>query len=237
MKKVKFDVRITEADSLSDAIVRIYKGSSSDESSALANDRNLSSIISDVESLSASLTTAIKSDRATSTLDEADIARDEIIRSLGDALSGYAAIPVPAKKTAAQKVLAVFSKYGKQITGKNYAEESSLIESLLEDLSTENLKSDIDSLDGVAELVSSLREAQDNFNKASDSYTAVKTGKGASATSVKKSLLDALNARLVPYLSAVETLPDYKDFTSKVSAEIDKANATVKARQKPKEKQ
>lgn len=232
MNKAKTALRVTELDTLSDAIVRLYKDASSGAESAVAKDANLSAVMSDVESLSAKLTTAIKSDKATSTLDEADIARDEVIRNLADALSGYAAIPVAAKKSAAQNLLAVFSKYGKQITSKNYAEESSLIESLLEDLGAENLKSDVDSLDGVSDLISGLRAAQDAFNKASDSYTAAKTGKGESATSVKKTLLDALNSRLVPYLTAVGALSGYKDFAAKVSSEIDKANTTVGARSK-----
>lgn len=232
MKKVKFDVRVAEADSLSDAIVRLYKDASSAAESAVAKDANLSAVMNDVESLSARLTTAIKSDKATSTLDEADIARDEVIRNLADALAGYAAIPVAAKKAAAGNLLAVFSKYGKQIASKNYAEESSLIESLLEDLSAENLKTDIASLDGISDLIFELRSAQDNFNKASDSYTAAKTGKGESATAVKKSLLDTLNSRFVPYLTAVGAIDGYKDFAAKAASEIDKANATVGARGK-----
>lgn len=232
MNKAKTAIRVTELDSLSDAIVRFYKDASSDSESTLAKDANLSAVMSEVETLSAKLTTAIKSDKATSTLDEADIARDSVIRNLADALSGYAAIPVAAKKSAAENLLAVFGKYGKQITSKNYAEESSLIESLLEDLGAENLKTDVAALDGVSDLISELRSAQDDFNKASDAYTAAKTGKGESATSVKKTLLDALNTRLVPYLTAVGAIPGYSDFSAKVSSEIDKANSTVGARKK-----
>lgn len=230
MKKINSSLRVTEIDTVSDVIVRLYKDASSDESGAAAKDLNLAAIMADVENLSAALTTAIKSDRATSTLDEADIARDKVIRSLGDALNGYAAIPVAAKKSAAQNLLAVYSKYGKQIASKNYAEESSLIESMIEDFGAENLKEDVASLDGIKELISSLRAAQDSFNKANDEYTAWKTGKGGNASEVKKSLTDALNTRLVPYLSAVASLDGYRDFVSKVDAEIEKANSAVKTR-------
>ncbi len=230
MKKINSSLRVTEIDTVSDVIVRLYKDASSDESGAAAKDLNLASIMAEIERLSASLTTAIKSDRATSTLDEADIARDEIIRSLGDALNGYAAIPVAAKKLAAQNLLAVYSKYGKQITSRNYAEESSLVESMIEDFGAENLKEDVASLDGIKELISSLRAAQDLFNKANDEYTAWKTGKGENASLVKKSLTEALNTRLVPYLSAVASLDGYRDFVSKVDAEIEKANSAVKTR-------
>ncbi len=231
MNKVKTAIRVAELDTLSDVLIRMYKDSSAAEN-ALSKDTNLSLIMAEVEKLSADITTAIKSDRVSSTLDETDIARDEIIRNLGDALTGYAAIPVAAKKTAAQNLLSTFGKYGKQITSKNYAEESSLIESMLEDFAADSLKADVAALDGVKDLLDSLRSAQDSFNKANDEYTAANVGKGDSATSVKKTLLAALNYKLVPYLTAVSALESYKAFVSKCEAEITKANATVSKRGK-----
>ena len=231
MNKVKTAIRVAELDTLSDVLVRLYKDSFAAEN-AVSKDANLSLIMADVERLSAEITTAIKSDRVSSTLDEADIARDEIIRNIGDALTGYAAIPVAAKKSAAQNLLSVFSKYGKQITQKNFAEESSLIESLLEDFGAESLKADVAALDGVGDLLDSLRSAQDSFNKANDDFTNASVSRGESATSVKKSLISVLNDKLVPYLSAVAPLADYKDFASKCEAEIAKANATVSKRGK-----
>lgn len=231
MKKINSNLRVTELDTLSDVLVRLYKDSFSGES-AISKDANLSGIMEEVEKLSAEITTAIKRDKVSVSLDDADIARDEIIRNLGDALTGYAAIPVAAKKAAAQKLLLTFGKYGKQITSKNYAEESSLIESLLEDFAADSLKTDVAALAGVGDLLDSLRSAQDSFNKANDEYTAANVGKGESATSVKKTLLTALNYKLVPYLTAVGALDSYKAFVSKCEAEITKANATVSTRAK-----
>lgn len=231
MKKINSSLRVTELDTLSDVLVRLYKDSSSGES-AISKDANLSGIMAEVEKLSAEITTAIKKDKVSASLDEADIARDEIIRNLGDALTGYAAIPVAAKKAAAQKLLLTFGKYGKQITSKNYAEESSLIESMLEDFAADSLKADVAALDGVGDLLDSLRSVQDSFNKANDEYTAANVGKSDSATSVKKTLLAALNYKLVPYLTAVSALDNYKTFVSKCEAEITKANATVSTRAK-----
>lgn len=231
MKKINSSLRVTELDTLSDVLVRLYKDSSSGES-AISKDVNLSGIMAEVEKLSAEITTAIKKDKVSASLDEADIARDEIIRNLGDALTGYAAIPVAAKKAAAQKLLSTFGKYGKQITSKNYAEESSLIESLLEDFAADSLKTYVAELEGVGDLLESLRSAQDSFNKANDEYTAANVGKGDSATSVKKTLLAVLNYKFVPYLTAVSALDSYKTFVSKCETEITKANATVSTRAK-----
>ena len=111
MKKINSSLRVTELDTLSDVLVRLYKDSSSGES-AVSKDANLSGIMDEVEKLSAEITTAIKKDRVSASLDEADIARDEIIRNLVNALTGYAAIPIAAKKSAAQKLLSTFGKYG-----------------------------------------------------------------------------------------------------------------------------
>lgn len=147
-------------------------------------------------------------------------------------LCGCTRILLAAKKASVQNLLAVFSKYGKQITQKNFAEESSLIESMIEDFGAENLSSDIAALDGMGELVSELRTAQDSFKKENDEYTKASVNRGESATSVKKSLISALNDKFVPYLSAVAPLADYKEFATKCEAEIIKANATVCERKK-----
>lgn len=232
MNKAKTSLRVAELDTLSDVLVRLYKDYSSDANGTMAEDANLKAVMTDVESLSAALTTAIKSDKVTSSLDEADIARDEAVKNLSDALNGYAALPIPEKKAAAQNLLAIFQKYGKSITTKNYAEESSLIESLLEDFSAEDAKANVETLEGVGEIIKNLRSAQDSFNKANDEFTHASVTKGQSASSVKKPLLEVLNTRLVPYLSAVALSGGYKEFALKCGAEIDKANAAVTGRKK-----
>ncbi len=232
MKKINHGLRVTELDTLSDVIVRLYKDASKTEGSAVASDANLSGIMTEVENLSAGITSAIKKDKISFSLDEKDIARDEVVRSLGDALNGYAAIPVAAKKQSASNLLAVFNKFGKQITLKTFAEESSLIESMLDDFAAESLKTDIASLEGLSDLLSSLRTAQDDFNSAYDESVKANAEKGDSATDVKKALLSVMNYKLIPYLTAVSTLDAYKDFTSKCEAEIIKVNAAVNSRKK-----
>ncbi len=223
MKKVKQNVRITDADTVSDALVRIYKEAAKD--GAVAKDAALAAIMGEVETLSAKITTAIKADKVSRSLEDADAKRDEIIRSLGTLLSGYGAIPIAAKKAAAERLLATYDKYGKSIVNETYARESSLIESMLEDFAAESLADAIKSLDGVADLIASLRTAQDEFNAANDTATAAK---GESAYSIKKPLLAAINEKLVPYLTAMGAVnAEYADFAAKADVEIAKANASV----------
>ena len=210
------------------ALVRLYKADS-----AVSADDYLKGVMAEVEDLSARITTAIKSDKTASTLDAADAKRDEVIRSLGTLLNGYAVIPVADKKAAAEKLLATFSKY-KGIASQSYANESSLIESLLEDFAADSLADSIKALDGVSSYIADLRTAQDEFNKANDEYTAATVGKGECATSLKKPLLAAINDKLVPYLTAmaVAAKATYAVFATKAEAEIEKTNAAVAKRTK-----
>ena len=114
MKRVKVDIRITDADTVSDALVRLYKDAAAKEG-AIAKDAALAAIMGEVETLSAKITTAIKADKVSTSLEAADAKRDEVVRSLGTLLAGYGAIPLADKKAAADKLLAVYNKYGKSI--------------------------------------------------------------------------------------------------------------------------
>ena len=229
MKKLRVNARVTELDTTSDALVRLYKADS-----AVALDGYLKDVMAEIEDLSARITTAIKSDKTASTLDAADAKRDEVIRSFGTLLNGYAVIPVAEKKAAAERLLAVWGKY-KGIAGESYANESSLIESLLQDFAADSLAEAVTALEGVSAYLADLRTAQDEFNKANDAYTAATVGKGESATSLKKPLLAAINDKLVPYLTAMALAQKavYGEFATKAGAEIEKTNAAVAKRGKP----
>ncbi len=215
MTKLSSRLRITETDSASDALVRLFKA-------AGLKDEFLCGAFAELEALSARLTTAIRQDTVSSRLDEKDAARDSAVRDLGTLIQGYTAIPVADKKAAAQKLDAVLSKYGKKIVNETYASESSLIESLLEDLGA--LEAETTLLEGVAALVAGLRTAQDEFNAANDDFTAAKGARSESASQVKKELVALVNLKIVPYLSAVGVSDAYKDFAAKVEAEIVRAN-------------
>ncbi|MGN0728679.1 DUF6261 family protein [Treponema sp.] len=229
MKKVLTKARVTEVDALSDALVRLYRADT-----GIAEDAFLKAVMAEVETLSAQLTSAIRQDKVLSTLEEADSVRDEAVKSLGTLLDGYAAIPIASKKEAAEKLRAVFAKYGKSITQANYASESSLIESLLEDFGKSEAQESAKALEGVAEILGQIRTAQDAFAKASDEYTAASSVKTESASSLKKPLVSAINDRLVPYIAAMTMANSslYGDFAAKAEMEISRVNETVSRRGK-----
>ena len=230
MNKINSNARITELDGLSDTLVRLYKADKS-----ATKDAFVAATMAEVEKLSADITTAILQDKAVSTLEAADAKRDAAIIALGKMLAGYAAFPIPAKKAAAEPLLAVYEKYSKAgITRASYISESSMVESMLEDFAADSLAEHIAGLDGIAEAVTAIRAAQDAFTAASDAYTTASGSKGASATSVKKPLLSAINDKLVPYLTAMQiaTNENCAAFAAGVEAEITRVNEAVAKRGK-----
>ncbi|MDE7392307.1 MAG: hypothetical protein K2M90_07630, partial [Treponemataceae bacterium] len=157
------NVRTTELDALSDAMEREYRLACGDGSTAVAKDAVLKTQFAQLADLSARNTTAIRQDAVVSTLDEADSVRDAVTRDLFTLSTGYTASPFAEVRAAANGVCAVLDKYGRGMTGKNYADQTALTESLLEDLGAEKVAAQIKALSGVAELVARLREAQDAF--------------------------------------------------------------------------
>ncbi len=228
--KVNGKARVTELDALSDAMEREYKLACGDGSTAVAKDAVLKSQFAQLSDLSARNTTAIKQDAVVSTLDEADGKRDAATRDLFTLAGGYTASPFAEVKAAAGDVCAVLEKYGRGMTSKNYADQTALTESLLEDLGAEKVAAQIKSLSGVAELVASLREAQDAFAAAHDGYIKAKAGKGESASSLKKPLVSLVNDGIVPYLNIVAAMEGYAEFVAAIAGNVKSTNDTVSRR-------
>ena len=221
-------IRTTELDALSDAMEREYKAACAGGETTVAKDAVLKGLFERLIDLSARNTTAIKQDAVVSTLDEADSARDSVTRDLFTLTNGYTASPFAEVKTAANDVRATLEKYGRGMTSRGYAEQTALTESLLEDLGKATEK--IAALSGVAELVASLREAQDSFAASHDAYIKAKAGKGESATSLKKPIVSLINDNMVPYLNIVAAMEGYADFITAVAGNIKRTNDTVARR-------
>lgn len=230
MNKVNAKIRIADLDGLSDSIVRIYKADS-----AVQPDAFLKDAFSELETLSAQITTAILQDKTVSRLDEADAERDEALRSLGAVLSGYAAFPIAEKKTAGIFLKAIYDKYIKAgIIKATYNAESSMIESLLEDFSGAESLANIEKLDGIETLVANIRSAQDSFTTANDEYVKSSASKGTSATSLKKPLLSVINDKIVPYLNLMQANETLADFSKSIEKEISRVNDSLQKREKSK---
>ena len=165
----------------------------------------------------------------------ADSRRDEAIRNLGALLSGYAVFPLEEKKAAALGLKAVYDKYAKSgILSASYISESSMIESLLGDFSSEEAVASIEKLDGISEMVAAVRAAQDDFTAANDAFVKAEGSKGASASSYKKPILAVINDKIVPYLNTMAIVgnTEVADFAKGVETEITRVNENIAKRGK-----
>ncbi|MFK8273321.1 DUF6261 family protein [Capnocytophaga canimorsus] len=229
MKKLDARVRTTEIDDVSDLLLVLYR-----KETALQEEAFLKSTFAEIETFSHEITEAIKRDVSLSKQEEADLRRDNLVRSLNAALLGYCALPIPQLKENGEKLFAVFSKYGVKITKEAYAVESSLIESLLKDLSAPELESAIASLQGIKEIISQLRNEQTAFTELRAEYEkSISEQKNTpSASSLKKPLLEAINGKLIPYLIAMKIAnpKQYSSLANAVEQVIDTTNTTIKRR-------
>ena len=194
MKKIRVTARITEVSNLSTVIVRLFKAEI-DANSDAGNDAFLIDTFAQLEKLSTNLISAIKTDKILSNLDVADSERDELFRELSAALTGYASLPFPDYQQAASPLLSIMEKY-RGLPTENYASESALLKSLLEDFSTPDAKAAISLLHGIDELIRLLTYAQDKFDQTNDEYNAACINKTDSATSLKKEILSLISDRL-----------------------------------------
>ena len=232
MNKLKTAIRITELDGLSDSFVRNFKADTK-----AANDTFVTTTMAELEKQSGLITTAILQDKTHSTLQTADNARDEAIKTLGMIISAYAVFPIASKKELAIPLKAIFDKYVKAgITGANYTSESSLIESMLGDFAASSVAENIKGLEGVQEAIASVRSAQDEFTKANTDYIKSTANKSASASAYKKTIIAIINDKLIPYLDAmlIAGNENCTDFAKSVEAEINRANDMIAKRRSKK---
>ncbi|MDO4728871.1 MAG: DUF6261 family protein [Bacteroidota bacterium] len=233
MNKLSTSIRTTEIDNVSDRLLVLYR-----KESGLKEEDFLKPLFADIETLSAQITEAIKRDVSFSRLEDADLRRDTLLRSLNTALLGYRTLPVPSLKESAEKLYGVFSKYGIKITRESYAVESSLIESLLQDFSTPDMQQAIEALQGIKEIISQLRTEQNAFTELRAEYekTLSEQKNSSSASSLKKPLLEAINVKLIPYLIAMKIAnpTQYSSLANAVEQVIDTTNSDIKRRSKNK---
>lgn len=222
--------RVTEVDAVSMRLTGAYK------TTGLNTDLHLLNMFDTLEPLSATLSSAINRIKAESILEEKDEIRDNEVRALFYLVMGFVHHPDAAVKNAAHKVEKIFEKYGMAITNESYATESSLIVSLLEDLSKQKLQDAIAQLSGCAETIAALQAAQTDFEASRIAYEQKKAEEGTqkNATTIKKEVVALINDKIVVYLRAMGVVdePSYGSFARTVAEIIANNNEVVKKRAK-----
>lgn len=233
MKPLNYQSRITEVGDVANRLVDLYQATAT-----LQDDAFLKSTFTELETQGTALTEAVKRDKAVSQLEEADAQRDEAIRVLGKLLKAYEVIPVESLKPHGERLSAIFQKYGVKITTENYSSQSNLVDSLLMDFSADEVEASVMALSGVSEAIAGIRTAQENFGQVRRAYETAfaKQQSKATASSLRKPLLELINKKLIPYLVAMH-LSDtekYQKFFHEVEKIINDMNEVVKARSKKK---
>lgn len=229
MKKLSTKIRISELADVSARLVALFKGEKS-----LAEDVFLKPLFTQIEEKSVALSVAIKKESVISKLDELDGLRDDTIRDLRSALAGYASLRTAEIKESAEQLLAIFDRYGLKIVKENFSEESGHIESMLRDFSEAPAKALVEKLGGIKEILQELQERQSAFNTERVAYekTLSVQGATASASVLKKPLLELLNAKLLSFLTAMKEQENYRGFAAGVARFIDEMNETIARRGK-----
>ena len=229
--KLKSAARTSEVNSVTSGMISEY--SKKDWSS----DAYLTNLFTELQMLDANLTVAVNRIKAESDLEDKDATRDELIRSINYVILGFLHSPDPTFKSAAEKVYSVFEHYGFNITTENYESESTLVKSLLLDLSKEELQSSIAVLPSLGTSISRLRSAQTEFEVAQLVFQNEKAAQGnlESASEIKKKIIPLINEKLFFYLRAMNLADPakYCEFTSNITQIIVDVNQKVKVRTKP----
>ncbi|MFW5755912.1 MAG: DUF6261 family protein [Tangfeifania sp.] len=230
IEKLLTNSRVTEIDAATRRIISAF------EKNGPGSDPHLAGIFSELKPLSASLNAAIRQSKAESNLDAYDVDRDDELRGLHYLILGYLHNPDPVISEAAKKVAKVFNKYGVGIATESYATQSSLVNSMLEDLTRPELQEPIAAMPGCAKRIASLQAAQTKFETARVDYETEKANDATreTATAIKKSVLKIINDKLVVFLRAMVQVDEatYSKFGRIVGEIIDENNETVRRRQK-----
>ena len=235
IEKIIFNSRTTEIDSASMRIIGAYQNTS------LSSDVHLSAMFTDLDAQSALLTEAINRSKAESELDAKDSIRDQKLRALFYLAKGFLYHPQDDVKSAAETVDKILEKYGLDITGESYSTESSLILSLLNDLSKQKIQDAITLLPGCAEVIAALQAAQTGFETTRITYEEEKAHESTeqNATTIKKRVVGIINERIVIYMRAMEVVDEanYGAFARTLATIIAENNEVVKKRSKKTEEE
>lgn len=235
IEKIIFNSRITEIDAASMRMIGAYQNTS------LSSDAHLSAMFADLETESLDLTAAINRSKAESQLDAKDSLRDEQVRALFYLVKGFLYHPQAEVKSAAETVEKVLESYGLDITGESYSTESSLIASLLDDLSKQKIQEAIALLPGCAEIITALQTAQADFETTRIAYEEEKAQESTelNASTIKKKVVGIINDRIVVYMRAMEVVdePNYGAFARTIATIIAENNEVVKKRRKKPEEE
>lgn len=229
MKSLSKNAQIGEIENASRRIVSAFEQHPID-------DAKLSELIITIGKQADLLTTAILRNKTASVLDELDTIRDAYWVDFVYVVQGYAHSILPELSKPANKLLPVTDRYGIEITRESYANQSALMNSVLEELSSDSMQVLLRELPGLPELLDAVKNAQTNFYKAQVEYDEARATDGLqiSATEQKRELVLLLNSKLIVYLKAAMVFnnSEVANFANIVGEIVADVNSKVARRRK-----
>jgi hypothetical protein len=230
LEKLIASSRTAEVDTVSSKISGAFA------KTTLNDDPNLDEMNSSLVSETKRLTAAIKRSRSESELEERDEMRDTTIRDIYYLTTGLMHHPEPEIRAAAEVVMNEFDKYGLAMVSESYEVETSHVSSMLEDFTKPKVQVAIALLTGVAQLITELDAAENDFEQTSITYDEEKAKEGAmeNATNIKKEVVKLINENLLVYLNAmvIVNAAKYGGFSQTVAQIIEDNNVAVRKRRK-----
>lgn len=185
------------------------------------------------------LKTAIDKGKVESDLKEKDTERDQSIKALFYLVQGASYHSSTTVQEATGTILPIINKYGLDVTRGSYAIETARIDSLLEDVNSEEVQASVTEISGCSDAISTLQTKQNQFKTAYYEWEQAKAKQlsETNASDVKTEVLHIINNEIVVYLRAMIQVNEekYAQIHNTILQIINDRNLEVKNRSKKEE--
>ncbi len=217
-----------EAYAVADRIIATYQQSN------LITNNTLAALMEQMIALKDTFSSAINRMKEASELEDKDLVRDNTFKSLYFLVQGATFHPEDELNVAAQRIFTYLEHYGLDITRENYDSETSLLDSLITDISTNELQNAASKITGCAQLLEKLKLAQHDFKETRRKYQSSQSDseKKSNATELKKQMIDFINTKLLVYLAGMMVVEEqaYAPLVTNINTTISEHNKIVRMR-------
>ncbi len=195
--------KVSQIDTMIKQFITVY------EQSDVQDDLFLPELVGELKQLSTEMTAALTRGDAESVLEDKDNDRDGAAQGLYHLLKGATYHPDATIKNAAEAILKIFDI---DMVRMAYGAESSMLDTLLENINSDKMRPLADSIPGAMPLITAVAETQKAFAEASVLYESEKgeIKSVAAPSAVKKKILAQFNKKIVIYLRAMEVVANDK---------------------------
>lgn len=229
MEKINSSTRTTDTDNVCSGIIDLYQ-----KNPKLSEHPHMVAIIKNIINVSINLNEAIKRSKSRSLLEEKDNDRDTKYRNYFHLISGNTHHPDPAISEPALQIQAILDKYGLEITNESYASESSMFNSLINDMKSDEMQKALQTISGGVASFKAFEQSQNNFDTTFIEYNEDKANEGTyeNASTIKRQVIKIINNQLIGYLHTLEQIDEenFGEFARQVNQLISDNNRKVKQR-------